>query len=89
MSRILVAPAVQTDIEPYVSPVSGKVINSRSERRKELKAGGYMEWEPGIKEQVEKKRRANEEAFTKQLDSAVDAVVCEMAVTGKLETANA
>lgn len=43
------APMVMRDIEPYRSPVDGKLIGSRSSRREDLKANDCVEWEPSLR----------------------------------------
>jgi len=43
------APMVVRDIEPYRSPVDGKLIGSRSTRREDLKANDCVEWEPSLR----------------------------------------
>lgn len=87
--RILTPTFISADIEPYISPASGKIINSRTDRRDDLKAGGYIEWEPGIKEAVAKKRAQNQAQLDSTVEKAVDELVTHMNVTGKLETSNA
>jgi hypothetical protein len=34
------------DIEPYLSPIDGRPIMSRRERKEDLKRSGCVEWEP-------------------------------------------
>ena len=34
------------DIEPYQSPIDGRSVGSRRERREDLKRSGCVEWEP-------------------------------------------
>lgn len=87
--RILTPTFISTDIEPYISPASGKIINSRVDRRNDLKAGGYIEWEPGIKEQVAKNRERNQRQIDSVVEKTVDELVTHMNVTGKLETSDA
>jgi hypothetical protein len=41
-------PAVIGDIAEYRSPIDGKLISSRSQRREDLKANDCVEWEPGM-----------------------------------------
>jgi hypothetical protein len=42
------APAVMRDIPEYRSPVDGRVIGSRSERREDLKRNNCVEWDEGM-----------------------------------------
>jgi hypothetical protein len=48
----LPAPTVISDIEEYRSPIDGKLIGSRKQRRDDLRAHGCIEWEPGIRQSV-------------------------------------
>lgn len=41
-------PFVMSDIESYRSPVDGRVVNSRSDRRDDLKRHGCVEYEPSM-----------------------------------------
>ncbi len=41
-------PHVISDIEAYRSPIDGRVVNSRSDRRDDLKRHGCVEYEPSI-----------------------------------------
>lgn len=44
----VVMPAVVSDIPEYSSPIDGRVITSRSERREDLKRNGCVEYEPSL-----------------------------------------
>jgi hypothetical protein len=44
--RALAAPIVQSDITEYRSPIDGRPITSRSERREDLKRNGCVAAEP-------------------------------------------
>lgn len=67
---ILTAPTGIVDIPAYVSPTTGKLIDSRSKRREDLKASGCREWE-GIDQEkkVAQERVARDE---KQADAAIE-----------------
>lgn len=39
-------PMVQSDIEPYASPVDGRMITSRTQRRDDLARNGCVPYEP-------------------------------------------
>lgn len=67
---ILTAPIGIVDIPAYVSPTTGKLIDSRSKRREDLKASGCREWE-GIDQEkkVAQERVARDE---KQADAAIE-----------------
>jgi putative FmdB family regulatory protein len=78
MTRILEAPYVRPEIQPYISPASGRVINSRDQRRDDLRRSGCIEWEPGIREEAEKNRVAGIEANFRTVDASIDKTVAEM-----------
>lgn len=61
------------DIPAYVSPVTGKLINSRTDRREDLKRAGCREWEGMEQETKVAQQRAREEekAADAKLESAV------------------
>lgn len=44
----IVMPHVISDIPEYASPIDGRMITSRSERRDDLKRNGCVEWEPSM-----------------------------------------
>ena len=87
MVRQIVAPSVKPDIEPYISPATGKIVNSRNQRKNDLKASGAIEWEPGLKEQIERRRQDLIRDDEKKLDSAVDNVVRELNACGRFDNA--
>lgn len=44
----LAMPTVVSDIPAYASPIDGRMITSRSERRDDLKRSGCVEYEPSL-----------------------------------------
>lgn len=68
--RIFSAPHGISDIEPYESPATGKMITSRSERREDFKVSGCREWE-GM--DVEKREASKRKAETElNQDKAIE-----------------
>ena len=70
---ILTAPFGQVDIPAYVSPVTGKLIGSRSERREDLKRTGSREWE-GMEQETkvaQERVKAEEKAQDAKLEESV------------------
>jgi hypothetical protein len=72
MQKVLSAPSFIVDIPAYVSPVSGKVINSRAQRRDDLERANARPWEGFEQEQKEAKRRESydEAKQDKKLEAA-------------------
>lgn len=54
-------PMVRSDIEPYASPIDGRMITTRSERRYDLESNGCIEADP-----PKKKRGYVNERFAKK-----------------------
>jgi hypothetical protein len=44
----IAAPMVMRDTPEYRSPVDGRLIGSRSERREDLKRNNCIEWDPAL-----------------------------------------
>jgi hypothetical protein len=78
MTRILDAPFIRPEIQAYQSPVDGRVINSRAQRREDLKRTNSLEWEPGIRTDAERTRLANIEKNVATVEASIDKTVAEM-----------
>lgn len=75
---------VAPDIPSYVSPATGEVVGSRSARREDLRKSGYIEWEPGMREAIERKRKERYDEALQVVDRRVDEVVRDFAASGRL-----
>lgn len=85
-ARMLCAPAVHTDITPYQSPGTGEWINSRSAQREDLLKSGSFINEPGVKQDIARRKvEVAEKAFAPVADS-IDSTVRELVNAGKLES---
>lgn len=84
-SRVISAPTVKTDIEPYQSPSTGKWVSSRAGQRQDLAEAGAFLYEPGVKEDIARNKVRRFEKDFAPIASAVDDIVRDMAVSGKLE----
>jgi predicted nucleic acid-binding Zn ribbon protein len=84
--RVLEAPMVHGDIGSYVSPVSGKWIDSSSARRDDLKRAGCIPWEPGIRQDAPRRKAyADEKAFA-PLAQTIEQTARDLTVSGKMPT---
>jgi hypothetical protein len=82
MLRVISAPTVQVDIPAYISPASGKWINSRAQRKEDLKREGCIEMEPGLREHIAANSAAEKEKVAQIFDATVDRTVSEMHASG-------
>lgn len=86
LSRVLTAPAVSTDIEPYISPATGKLISSRSEQREDLVRTGHFLHEPGVEKDVERNRAYTMEKAFEPVARAVDEKVAQLVSQGQIQS---
>lgn len=73
MQRVIEAPAVQTDIPGYQSPIDGRWIEGRRARTEDLKRNGCRPWEGMETERREAEQRAEEadRVFEKQTEAGL------------------
>jgi putative FmdB family regulatory protein len=76
----LSAPMFQVDFPAYQSPTSGKWITSRTQRNEDLKQSGCVEYEPSMKQEMERKHAAEDAALDKAVDEHVEKTIYEMPV---------
>lgn len=70
MRRIIEAAHIVKDIGSYFSPVDGKLITGRSQRREDLKRNNCREWEGFENEKKEAIKRAD--AADKEFDRKIE-----------------
>jgi putative FmdB family regulatory protein len=75
---ILHPPRVFGDYEGYESPATGKWIEGRRAREEDLKASGCQPWEPGMREQIARRREEKEKEFDSFIDDSVERTLAEM-----------
>lgn len=86
--RVLDAPVVRPDLDPYISPASGKLISSRSERVEDLRSTNSWEWEKGIEKDIQRTREQKQEEFLQKIDKGVDeALAANLASSRRLDDA--
>lgn len=82
--RIIEAPALRPEIQSYQSPVTGEWIDSRAQRREDLLRTGSMEWEPGLRQDLAKRRAERFEEALAPLEKGVEEVARAMVASGDL-----
>jgi putative FmdB family regulatory protein len=82
--RILSAPTVHAAFSAYVSPATGKMIESRQAQRADLCASGHFLNEPGVKKDIARNKLETEEKAFQPIAAGVDAVVHKLVNTGAL-----
>lgn len=77
--RLISAPlGLHVDFPAYQSPASGKWITSRTQRREDLKATNCVEYEPSMKEEMEKRHAREDAELEKKVDEHVEKTIYEM-----------
>lgn len=74
-------PMLNLDMQPwdrYVSPVSGKVITSYKERRKDMAEHGCVDYEPSLKKHITKDTERAEAKLEQKIDQTVEAEIHAM-----------
>lgn len=82
MRRIVEAPAVQTDLPGYQSPIDGRWVEGRRARTEDLKRNNCRPWEGMDTERTEAIKRANEAdvVFEQKAEAAVHETFNNMSV---------
>lgn len=79
-TRLISTPMFAVDIPAYQSPVTGRWINSRAERREDLKRTGCVEYEPSMKDHAERARQREDADLEKAMEQTVEAEIHAMPV---------
>lgn len=86
VDRVITKPFISTDITPYVSPATGKVINSRTQMRYDLEASGSIMNEPGLKQDVARNKEYQAEKTFAPLSKAIDEKVRQLVNSNQIES---
>lgn len=86
--RVLTPTYLAVEIEPYISPASGKLISSREQRKEEMTRLGFITHEPGIEKDIANNRKRAQEEALKPIHETVDQIVTSLNTAGKLENIN-
>jgi len=76
--KLISKPMIAVDYPAYESPASGKWITGRKEAEEDLKRTGCRLLEPGEQADMQKRVKAIDEKFDKQIDHSVETVFAEL-----------
>lgn len=85
LARQIAAAALARPFTPYISPVTGKPVESPSARRDDLRRSGSIEWEPGIKQDLPRIRKDNFEKAMAPIEATIDKTVATLHASGQLK----
>jgi putative FmdB family regulatory protein len=76
--RLISTPHFHVDFPAYISPTTGRLISSRTQRREDLIASNCVEYEPSMKEEKDRRVREDELRLEKKIDEHVEKTIYEM-----------
>jgi putative FmdB family regulatory protein len=77
-TRIISRATIRGEIEPYISPASGRLISSRYQRDEDLRREGAILNEPGLKQDIERRAVELREKTFEPIDKTIDDTVSAM-----------
>lgn len=84
-TRAICAPAIQASFTEYISPGTGKLIQSRNQQREDFKVSNSIMNEPGVAADIARnKLEAAEKAFA-PIASGIDDTIRHLSTAGQLE----
>jgi putative FmdB family regulatory protein len=84
--RLVSAPAIQASFSPYQSPATGKMIESRTAAREDLRRSGCILNEPGLDRDVKRWGQESKEKAFAPISKGVDSVVSALVNSGQIES---
>lgn len=71
-TKVILPPMVRGDLPGYESPIDGRWIEGRRARQEDLRRNSCRPYEPGERQENERRRVADEAAFDARVDETVD-----------------
>lgn len=69
--------------DSYISPVSGKLITSYKDRKRDMEEHGCVDYEPSLKKHVTKHMETEDAKLEKRMDETVEQLIESMPVRKK------
>lgn len=67
-----VAPDVYGDLPAYTSPIDGKLVDGRAQRREDLKRHGCRPYEDGERSEMDRRRAVEDAKLERSVNATVD-----------------
>lgn len=67
-----------TGVSAYESPVSGQLITTQKQRLKDMARHGCVEYEPGMRQDVDRRVAEDDKALDKAVDETFDRALAEL-----------
>lgn len=86
VNRLITAPMLSgVNFEPFISPGTGEVVDSHSKWKEDLKKSGAIPYEKGMREDIARNRKHEQEKAFRPIENAVDDIVRHRLAVDKLE----
>lgn len=72
------APFVRADLPSYRSPIDGRWIDGKAQRREDLRKSGSIEYDPEMGGEFQRKRQQAEQREEAAIDETLDAQIAAM-----------
>ena len=63
---------IWADLPAYESPIDGRIIEGRAQRREDLKRNGCREYDPGMKQDAKRNHQENNAQLDRFIAAAID-----------------
>jgi len=84
-SQVITAPMViipshmsATGVSAYRSPIDGRLITTQAQRREDLARNDCIEYEPGMRQDVDRRVMEDERSLDKSVDETIDRELATM-----------
>ena len=72
---------IWSDLPAYESPIDGRIIEGRAQRREDLKRNGCREYDPGMKQDAKRNNRENNERLDRIIGESVERMYNQLSDT--------
>lgn len=76
--RQISAAMISVDIPAYQSPIDGRWINSRVQRREDLRRNGCVEYEPSLKDHMHRRHEQEDAALEAKMEETIESEIHSM-----------
>ncbi len=83
VERLISAPMVAPDLPGYESPVTGRWVEGKVQRREDLLRNDCVEYDSGMKTEAEKRRKSEDQKFEKSVGESVERFIDKLPVRKK------
>lgn len=72
------APYIMSDVPDYTSPVDGRLVSGRKQRREDLKRHGCVEYDPGVKDDAKRIKKQRDQRLEHSLKECMEKTAIQL-----------